>query len=418
MRAGTASVVVTIITLLLGLRSPVHAARCHIDDVGDAFEAAYETIKDVTTNPRCAPIVANPGFWILVGAFAAGTTSTPQLRDACNTIEDVANAAGTSRERAQSALNKLPAFVRKPLEDQFGGTVGAANETVSGVLLPLAWAACACHVANSAGISKTFDVAGECVKDSLCGLDAAIFGNSCAAAPQGISMVDCTKGVIGFGWRPVGGGLYVNSQGASIQNKEVGFACACPAPMKFATVYFPKPTDHPGCYGNGKLTTDGCRACVCPYPTKQVAMGVCICPDGSPMLPSGVCPSPCKGTCPPGQILKRSVRLSNGQCSSECACPPGQAMAGGKCEWPPCTAAGETRLPGGVCCAKDRVSACGTCCTGGQVPDAATGQCVATPVQKLQPAGEPPAAKPEENPKPILFLPREKAVRPFSPIKW
>lgn len=408
---------------------PGHAA-CSVSDMGDAAEAVYETGKDLFTGP-CALMAPNPGFWALVGGFSAGTTSTPQLRDACNTIQEVAKTAGESKEKAQSALNKLPASVRQTLEQKL--PVGAATEVINGVLGPLAWAACACQMANSAAIAKVYDVAGACTKDALCGLDAIVFGNSCEAAPQGIATVDCTKGVTGFGWVPVGGGLYVNKQGVSIQGKEVGYACACPPPMTFGTISFTNPTDYPGCYANGKVTTEGCRACVCRAPAKRVAMGVCICPDNSLALPNGDCPAPCKGSCPKGQILKRSVRLANGQCSSECACPPGQTMAGGNCQWPPCAAEGETRLPGGVCCTKDNVSACGECCLAGQVPDAATGQCVASQTppaptqtppppaqnQRVPEEGAPPVAKPDEAPKPILFrLPRQRAIAPSSPIIW
>ena len=70
------------------------------------------------------------------------------------------------------------------------------------------------------------------------------------------------------------------------------------------------------------------------------------------------------------------------------------------------------------------------------MPDAATGQCVAMsvpspatpapnevpaapePKQEVPEGATPPAAKPDENAKPILFRLREKAAPPFSPSKW
>ena len=424
----------TILVSLPGSIAPGHAA-CTVSDVADAGKATYEFMKDMLGDPQCALLMANPAFWAVTGALKASIAAgaAPQMSDACAAVQQVASAAGDSIEKANSALDKLPPEVRKALQEKL--PVEAVNEAYGGVQGPLAWADCACKVAKSKELATVDRVTADCFKDALCGLDALIFGNSCEAAPQGIKMVDCTKGVIGFGWSPVGGGLYLNKQGLSINNFEVGSSCTCPPPMKFGTIFFTNPKDYPGCYANGKVTTEGCRACVCPFPTKRVAMGVCVCPDGSPALPDGRCPAPCKGSCPPGQILKRSVRLVDGQCSSQCSCPPGQTMAGGKCEWSPCAAEGETRLPGGVCCAKDKVSACGTCCVGGQVPDAATGQCVAAPVaspappapsptpsdQNQQPpgGGAPPAAEPRENPKPILFrLPRRGSGAPFSPITW
>jgi hypothetical protein len=143
--------------VLIANTTLAHAA-CTVDDLGDAFEAGYDTIKDVTTSASCAPIASNPGFWAFVALFSAGTVSSPQLRDACTTIEEVANTSGDSREKAQNALNKLPASLKKTLDQKLGGAAGAANEAVNGVLLPLAWTACACHVANSPGITKTFSV--------------------------------------------------------------------------------------------------------------------------------------------------------------------------------------------------------------------------------------------------------------------
>ena len=324
------SVVGATICMLFASITTLHAA-CTVSDLGDAFEAGYDTIKDVTTSASCAPIASNPGFWAFVALFSAGTVSTPQLRDACTTIQEVANTTGDSREKAQNALNKLPASLKKTLEQKLGGAARAANEAVNGVLLPLAWTACACHVANSAGIKKTFSVAGTCFKDALCGIDEVITGRGCDSGQKGITTVDCTKGVIGFGWKAAAGGLYVNNQGASLQGNTVGFACLCPPPMKLGQIFYTNPNDHPGCYANGKVTTEGCKACVCPFPSKRVAMGVCICPDGSPVLPNGKCPSPCKGNCPKGQVLKAAVRLANGQCSSACACPPGQTLVGDKC---------------------------------------------------------------------------------------
>jgi hypothetical protein len=101
--------------------------------------------------------------------------------------------------------------------------------------------------------------------------------------------------------------------------------------MKLGQIFSTNPEDYPGCYANGKVTTEGCKACVCPFPSKRVAMGVCICPDGSPVLPNGKCPPPCKGSCPNGQVLKAAVRLANGECSSACACRPGLTLVDDKC---------------------------------------------------------------------------------------
>jgi hypothetical protein len=99
-----------------GSVAPLHAA-CTASDLGDALEASYHTFKDITTSSQCAPLVSNPAFWITVGVFSAGTVSSQELRNACNTIQDVANTTGDSKEKANSALQRLPPSVRKALEE-------------------------------------------------------------------------------------------------------------------------------------------------------------------------------------------------------------------------------------------------------------------------------------------------------------
>jgi hypothetical protein len=416
--------------------APAHAA-CTVSDLGDAFQASLDGMKDLLSNGSCLAASSNLGFWIVTTAFSAATAASPQMHDACDAIQTVANygvEGGEDIQKVHETLDKLPAAARDALNEVFGDVIDNVNSGAGELLPILSFASCACKVANSEGVAKTLDVGGTCFKDALCAVDEVITGRGCDSGPHGITTMDCIKGVYGGGMTPApgGNGLYTDVQGTDINGHPIGFACFCPPPMKMGLSYT---GDHPNCNdASGKPGPDMCQVCSCPYPTKMVALGVCLCPDGSALQANGECAPPCAGSCPAGQILKSAIRLSNGQCSSQCGCPAGQTMENGVCVLPPCPE-GEARLPSGACCAKTMISACGECCLFGQAPDTATGTCVAAPAQSpIPPAPSntppdttpqtpdaPPNPAPDAPPKPILHvLPRPmlKPPAPFSPVRW
>ena len=214
----------------------------------------------------------------------------------------------------EQTYGRLPEGVRDALADAFGGM----TEVVKDFNPVIAYASCACQVANSTGVAKVSDVGGACFKDALCWLDDVLFGNSCNSGPQGITMIDCTRGVdANLEFRDDNGsGLYINVQGASSDGQPLGYACFCPKPMVLAITH-QKIADCDG-------TEEDCRYCTCPSPSKAPAanaFGVCICPDGSPLQANGTCAPPCAGSCPADQIVKSAFLQANGVCVSQCICP-------------------------------------------------------------------------------------------------
>jgi hypothetical protein len=370
-------------------------AGCTFDDFGDALSSAADAMQDLLSSPACLPWVGSPGFWFVAGSFTAGTASSDQIRGFCNDLQNFNTDSLKTKQEGLELYGRLPEGVRKALDDAFGGAV----KVVDDINPVLAYASCACQVANSTGVAKVLDVGGACFKDALCWLDDALFGNSCDSGPQGITMIDCTRGVdANLEFRDDNGsGLYINVQGASSDGQPLGFACFCPKPMVLGGITYQKLTDCDG-------TKEDCRYCHCPSPSEAPAgnaLGVCICPDGSPLQANGTCAKPCSGSCPADQIVKSAFQQANGVCVSQCICPPGQTMQDGVCQFPACVD-GQTRIPGGKCCAKTQVSACGQCCGPRQIPDEVSGSCMEDVREKKEPNRLP---KPAMTPSRALFSP-------------
>jgi hypothetical protein len=89
---------------------------CTISDIGDDLQATVNDMQNLMSSPVCAALTPNPGFWIVAGAFTAGTTSTPQLHDACEVIQQVSQTAGDDQQKANDAIAQLPSDVQQTLQ--------------------------------------------------------------------------------------------------------------------------------------------------------------------------------------------------------------------------------------------------------------------------------------------------------------
>jgi hypothetical protein len=387
-RASNLSAEILALLLWCAPFMPAHAG-CTIDDFGDAFSSAVDSMQDLLNSPACLPVAGSPGFWIVAGSFTAATASSNQIRGFCDDLQKFNKDSLDAQQQAKDLFARLPGGVQGALANVFGDLTDAAKD-----LNPVvAYASCACQVANSTGVAKVLDVGGACFKDALCWFDEVLFDNSCESAQYVFQMLDCTKGVEVSDYTCDRNGFCHFGPAAG---------CFCPKPMSFGITWSIESPPPENCRTPG--SQGYCVICSCPNPSKSPAdnaLGVCICPDGTPLQANGVCAPPCPGSCPPDQIVKSAFLQANGVCVSQCSCPTGQSKQDGVCQFPAC-AVGETRIPSGACCAKTQVSACGECCGPRQIPDEVSGTCVANFRQKMPPNMTP---RPATTPSRVLFSP-------------
>ena len=369
-------------------------AGCTFDDVGDAFSSAVDGMQDLMSRPACLPLLSRPDFWFVSVAFTAGTASSNEIRGFCNELQNFDKNVGDAQQQGKELYDKLPKEVQGALADAFGGL----TEVLKDFIPVIAYGSCACSAANSTGAAQLVDVGGACTKDAICWLQEALGGSSCDSDPYIFQMFDCTKGAV------VSDPGAFTCDGNGFCTLGIAAGCFCPKPMSLGITFS---IEHPPPENCRRDLQGYCLVCSCPYPSKAPAanaLGVCLCPDGSPLQANGTCAPPCPGSCPADQILKSAIRQANGECVSQCICPAGQTMQDGVCQFPAC-ADGQTRIPGGKCCAKTQVSACGQCCGPRQIPDEVSGSCMEDFREKKEPNRLP---KPAMTPSRALFSPRSR----------
>lgn len=367
-------------------------AGCSPSDLADAL---INTIGDgpsfLKNHTKCAPHFSDPAFWVISGGVTLASTSSSDVKSACQNIENLDTSAGDYQQKVKSLYDKLPLDIQDAINKLPG--VGDVNSASADLAEVLSFLSCACALADESGVSQITQVAGDCLQDVMCWADKTLFDNACteASSPK---LVDCANafealhdgafnghnvhaGDIINGWNDATGTVKCSNgicYHITAVDGPVSEYCYCPAPMVIHQI----------------VSGDGVRftACQCPPHTHRPDIGhidrnnpvlarTCLC-DGTNELVNadGSCPPPCNCGCKNNQIVLAKDAKS---CTCTCGCPDGQILAGDKCVTP-CAGPNQILLANGECCSPAQVTSCGTCCPLGSRPDAATGSCVSAPM--------------------------------------
>ena len=352
-------------------------AGCSPSDLADAL---INTVGDgasfLKSHTKCAPQFADPAFWVISGGVTVATTSSSDVKSACQSIENLDSSTTGYQQKVKSLYDKLPSDAQNAINKLPG--VGDINSSSADLAEVLSFLSCACALADESGVTQITQVAGDCLQDIMCWADDVLFDNPCMATPPP-KLVDCANayeknnGDIVNSWNDATG--YVKcSDGVCYhiaeQDGPVRDYCYCPQPMVIDPVKS----------GDGVLYS----RCICPPHTHRADMGhidltnpvlarTCLCDSTNELVNAdGSCPPPCNCGCKNNQIV---LAKDTNSCTCTCGCPAGQILAGDKCVTP-CAGANQILLANGSCCSPEQATSCGTCCPFRTKPDAATGSCV------------------------------------------
>lgn len=362
---------------------------CSIQDLANAIDSAFNAVTSSACDETAATGAGVGVATALTGALAGVAAGAGQgsVDDFCNAINSALNTAGNVQNDADAAQQII-----NDSSSALSSIASFIGEAASVGIDPLSMAECACQVEQ--GLGQAVADLGGCA----CDVAAALLGSSCNCTPPPTQTASCasnTAGCASFsdsdpacqGGGPGNGPIMITlNDGTSPPVVQVNgpsgttvtqygstgacassWSCFCPKPMQ--PVWVCNAALDYNCQNNGERIF----ACVCPANTTPAGastanpsgnlvngVNVCICNNtGRPAEANGPGGNPCPSLFPP-------------------PCPRGETYGpSGKCV--PACAAGEILLAGGTCCDPSQASSCGTCCPSGQVPDAATGACVATP---------------------------------------
>ncbi|MGB0084971.1 MAG: hypothetical protein WBP94_06325, partial [Rhodomicrobiaceae bacterium] len=84
-------------------------AGCSPSDLADAL---INTVGDgasfLKSHTKCAPQFADPAFWVISGGVTVATTSSSDVKSACQSIENLDSSTTGYQQKVKSLYDKLP----------------------------------------------------------------------------------------------------------------------------------------------------------------------------------------------------------------------------------------------------------------------------------------------------------------------